>query len=141
MPRPKAWDITNGKLSINGLPVVGFAKGDHITATYTEDRTTTHMGADAFGRHAINPNKNGTVTINLHMSSPSLTIVQGLVKAGQPLVIDYIDYTAVGAFFHCEDGLIVKEPDFIRAENADTIIAWVFTFTDGTIEHGTAVQV
>ena len=140
MPRPKGWDVTKGKLSINGIPLVGFAKGDHISATYTEDRNTTHMSADAYGRHALNPNRNGTVTVNMSMSSPALTAMQTFVDAGQPLVIDYIDYTAVGAFFHCEDGVIQKEPDFVRADNADTVIAWVFTFTDGVIRHGTAVQ-
>ena len=139
MPRPKGWDITKGTLTINGIPVVGFKKGDHIVATYTEDRNTTHMSADGYGRHSTNPNKNGTVTLGLHASSPALTQLQTFVDLGEPLIINYVDYTAVGAFFHSDDCVIQKEPDFMRSEEVGDI-DWVFTFTQGEIKHGTAIQ-
>lgn len=137
MAGQKMWDITKGALSINGIPVLGFKDGDHIVASYTEDRHTTHMSADNYGRHSKNPNTNGTVTIGLHLSSPSLTVIQQFVDTGEPLTINYVDYTAIGSYFHSDDCVIQKEPDFVRAKEVGDI-DWVFTFTKGDIKHGTA---
>ena len=130
----KKWDLTKGSLSINGAPIVGFQEGDIIAAEFTNDRHTTHMSADNFGRHSRNPNMNGTVAVGLSGNSPALDVIQILVDAGEPLVIAYKDFTSVGAFVMALNCVIQKEAPFTRAmEIAD--IVWTFTTTALEYKH------
>jgi len=138
VPRPKKWDLTKGKLAVNTAPIAGFSDGDTITATYDTNRHSKHMGADGNGRLQANPAKDGHVTIRLMDYSPANAALQLVVDADEPVLINYVDFTAVGSFFKGDDCVIEKEPDFVRGAESSTN-EWVFIFTRGTIKHGAPV--
>ena len=140
IPQYKKWDITKGSLTINSVPILGLKKGDFITAAYEEDRHTTHMSADNFGRHSKNPNKNGTVGIGIAGASPALSVIQTFIDLDEPLIISFVDGTSPGSHVLASDAVIQKEPDYIKNEGVPDV-DWMFTVTKLSFKHRSPAEV
>lgn len=134
MPRYKKWDISKGVLTFNGVPILGLKKGDFITAEFSGDRHTTHMSADNYGRHAKNPNMDGTCSIGVSSAGPAMSLIQAFVDADEPIVISYVDATSPGSHVYAADAVIQKDPAFVRAD-VPPDVDWVFTATRLSYKH------
>lgn len=135
----KKWDLTKGSLTINGVPILGFKKGDFITAQYNDPRTTTHMSADNVGRHSQTTNKDGTVGIGLIEASLATSTIQAFVDTGEPLEIAYEDFTSPGAYVLAINSLLQDDPPFVRSQEVNDV-DWVFTSTDLDYKHASPAQ-
>lgn len=77
----KTFDPKNVSLTINGIPISGFADGTFISIVQDEDLFNATTGADGEVARIKNNNRMATLTINLLSTSGSNDVLSGLYNA------------------------------------------------------------
>jgi len=136
----KQYDPEKVTVVLGAVIARAFADGEMITATFTEDKRSVHVGTDGEGRHIRNRNASGTVTVRLADYSPTHDLIMALDTADQPFPITVTDKTSKVALFFADSCTLSKVPDFTRGKEA-TEPEYVFNFVKGTIVHSGAAEV
>lgn len=132
------YDVDKTAILVALVPVVGFA-GDRCKVAFNSDQVETIMGTDGNGRHVMNRDKSGTVTITLEHGSPSNAAFEILRMTGQPFPILVKDNSSVATLFATADAMVKKQPDLgLGKQGAD--LDWVFTFINGQLMHSAAKE-
>lgn len=74
-------------LTVDELPVIGFAEGDAITVERNEDFSNETVGIKGDVSRAINRNKTGTLTIVLQHNSPSVAQFEEMMHEDYPPIV------------------------------------------------------
>jgi hypothetical protein len=136
----KQYDPTKVTTIIGAITARAFADGEMITVTFTEDKRSVHVGTDGQGRHILNKNASGTITVRLADYSPTHDLIMALDAADQPFPMTVTDKTTTAALFFADSCTLSKIPDFTRGKEA-TEVEYVFNFVNGTVFHSGATEV
>jgi len=74
-------------LTIDEIPVIGFADGDAITVERNEDFSNETVGIKGDVSRAINRNATGTLTVTLLHNSPSVAQFEKMMHEDYPPVV------------------------------------------------------
>jgi len=130
------YDVDKTAVLVALMPVVGFS-GDRVTVEFSSDEVETVMGTDGNGRHVINKDQSGTVTITLEHGSPSNTAFEIARMTGIPFPILVKDNSSLATLFATGDAMVKKHPSLgLGAKPKD--LDWVFTFVKGHLVHSGA---
>lgn len=120
------------------VPVVGFA-GDRVTVDFNSDEIETVMGSDGNGRHVVNMDRSGTVTITLEYGSPSNNAFETARLTGIPFPILVKDNSSLATLFATGDAMVKKHPA-LNLGTKPKELDWVFTFIKGHLVHSGAKE-
>lgn len=81
MAEVKTYDPKSIALTVNGIPISGFADGEFISFEYDEDAFSKVTGADGISSRAKSNNNDGNLTITLQQTSPSNDVLTGIAVA------------------------------------------------------------
>lgn len=127
------YSVDRTAVIVGVAPVVGFA-GDRVKVTFNSDLVETVMGTDGNGRHIINKDRSGTVTVTLEHGSPSNTTFELLRTVGEPFPIIVKDNTSLATMFMTSDAMVKKQPDLVLGQKPGEL-EWIFTFISGELFH------
>jgi hypothetical protein len=126
-------------MTVGTIVVRGFADGEMINISYSEDRRTMHIGSSGEGRHIQGANLSGVCSFKLADYSPTNSAFQVLDDAGSEVAITIVDKTSDGAGFFAASCVVAKSPDWIRGKEA-VEPEWKFNFIKGAIKHAGAIE-
>jgi len=75
------YDPQSHDVVVDGTPIVGFAEGTFIKASFNEPQWSLKVGSDGFATRVRNANRSGKIEITLMASSPSNDYLNGLAQA------------------------------------------------------------
>ena len=120
-----------------GATIRGFADGAMITAEYTNDENTVHVGTDGQGRHIESADKSGQITVRLADYSPSNAVLTALHLSKVPFPVTVTDKTTTADLFFADSCKIAKRPPMEKSNEA-TMNEWVINFIRAEIVHSGA---
>ena len=88
----KTYDPKNVSISLNGIPLNGFADGTFLTVEREEDAFNKTVGSDGIVSRAKSNNRSGMATLTLSQTSPSNDVLSSIALA------DELDNAGVGSF-------------------------------------------
>ena len=136
----KQYDPTKVPIIIGTIIARAFADGSMVDVTFTNDKRTKHIGTGGEGRHILQKDMSGTVTLRLADYSPTHDAIMILDKLDQPFPITIADKTTTAALFFADSCTLSKVPDFSRGKEA-TEVEYVFQFINGFVNHSGATEV
>lgn len=134
----KTFNLKRCLITVNGVPVSGFADGDACTAARNEDSYSLTVGADGEALRNRTNNNSGRITFNLLYSSPLNTVFQALGTLdeasglGQAAIL-ITDLNTGGSVFAAR-AWVVKPPDFTVGMEAGAR-EWIFETGDLQLNH------
>lgn len=134
----KTFNLKRCLITVNGVPVSGFADGDAVTAARNEDSYSLTIGADGERLRNRSNNNSGRLTFNLMYSSPLNTVFQGLntldesTGLGQAAIL--ITDLNSGSSAFAAQAWVVKPPDLTLGMEAGAR-EWVFETGDLQLNH------
>jgi len=132
------YDVDKTAILVALIPVVGFS-GDRCVVEFNSDEVETVMGTDSNGRHIVNKDQSGTVTITLEHGSPSNTAFEIARMTRIPFSILVKDNSSLATLFATGDAMVKKHPALgLGAKPKD--LDWVFTFIKGHLMHSGAKE-
>lgn len=135
----KQYDPNKVSVIIGTATMGYFAEGEMVTVEFEEDFNTKHIGTDGQGRHVVNANRSGTVTVRLADYSPSNAILTALETSNVPFPITVTDKTSTADLFFAESCKIMKLPNMVKGKEA-VELEWTFQFIRGTMAHTGAAE-
>lgn len=137
------YDPQKHDLIVGGVPIIGFADGTFIKASYNNDLWMLKTGADGFSTRVRNSDESGKFEMTLLASSPSNDYLAILAQADRaagtgivPVLLKDRSGFGVAA---AELAWIMKPADMERGkELPDT--TWVFETPQLVIVQGGAIQ-
>jgi hypothetical protein len=135
----KSFDMRKTPVTVQGLPLSGFASGDAVTAEFNEDLWTHEVGADGEVTRVYQGKKDATITIRLGMGSSANTTLSNLARTDEltgftPVKIAIFDML-IGDIIFGNQCWLMKDPGRTFGQDA-TAKEWVYTVADLRITHG-----
>lgn len=135
----KQYDPTKVSVSVGAVLARAFADGEMVTVEFAEDKRTKHIGTDGQGRHILNMDRSGTVTLRLASYSPTNAEIIALDLLDQPFPITVTDKSSNADLFFADSCTLTKVPNLVKgAEESPN--EYVFQFINGTIVHSGAEE-
>lgn len=143
--KPLLYDPTQWEITFKGQPLVGFANGTKLKATFNSDATTMVIGGDGNPTVVVGVDKSGKIELSLQRGSASneyLSTAHASLRAGNP-------QAAIGEFFakHLGDGTTIKGTTSVIVKHADAEVSnelvndtWSFNVGELTIKNKLGVQ-
>jgi hypothetical protein len=133
----KQYDPTKVSVSIGTVLGRAFADGEMVTVEFSEDKRTKHIGTDGQGRHILNMDRSGTVTVRFASYSPTNAEIIALDLLDQPFPITVTDKSSTADLFFADSCTLTKVPNMVKgSEEAPN--EYVFQFIRGEIVHSGA---
>lgn len=136
----KSFDPTKCIVTVNTIPVTGWADGDMITVSYDTDHTSKHIGTGGEGRFIDSKDLSGTAMIRLADYSPVNNIFRLIRDSGVQVPISVVDKTTIGDSFFCTSAKMQKTPDLAKGAEAK-MNEYPFMYLKGLINHTGAAEV
>ncbi len=136
----KTYDPNKVNVSVNLVPITGWADGDMIVVEYDTDHNTKHIGTGGEGRFIKSHDLSGVCNIRLAdyaNSNAALTLVRE-VDVEVPIAIT--DKTSNADLFITTAAKLQKTPGFMKGNEAK-MNEWPFIFIKGTMIHSGAGEV
>ena len=111
-------------LMINGVKVVGFAKGSTSVNGEFPDPRTFEVGADGRMVSIVNPDRSFTMTITLQSTSTSNALLFALNQSGVPFNLAYTD-TSDRLEAGASTSTYIQSVPNLSAGNEDSDRVWV----------------
>jgi hypothetical protein len=134
------YDPIKVSISINGVPITGWADGDIFMADFATNKTSTHIGTGGEGRFIVSKDASGTCTIRVSdysLANAGLTVID---TVGVPVAITCTDKSSAGDVFFTEAAMVQKVPEFSKGNEAK-MREWVFEFIRANIVHVGAADI
>ncbi|MCK4960788.1 MAG: hypothetical protein KAT00_15350 [Planctomycetes bacterium] len=128
------YDPIKVSISVNGVPVTGWADGDIFTADYEVNKVDKHVGTGGEGRFIVSKDVSGTATIRVADYSDANASLSLIDTVGVPVALTCTDKSSNGDLFFTEAAMVQKVPPLGKGNEAK-INEWVFVFIRGTIVH------
>lgn len=115
-------------LTVAGIPIYEFAKGDAITVTYSDDDVKVSEGSHGATCRSMIPNTVGTATLNLFQSSPINELLSDLWRLDKRTglgtgIFDVSDPNGT-SYAVAERCWVKKCPEYKNAVE-NSIVVWV----------------
>lgn len=134
------YDPLKVSISVNGVPITGWADGDVFTADFATNKTSTHIGTGGEGRFLISKDASGICTIRIadySLANAGLSVIDSV---GVPVAITCTDKSSVGDLFFTEAAMVQKVPPLEKGNEAK-MKEWVFEFIRANIVHTGAAEI
>ena len=115
-------------LTIAGIPIFEFAKGDAITITYSGDSVVVEEGTHGATCRSMLPNTVGTCTVNLMQSSPINKLLSDLWKLDKRTGLGTGSFSVVdpnGTSLAIAEGCWVKKQPDLKFATELSPVVWV----------------
>ncbi len=130
----KSYDPTKVSVTVNLVPITGFADGDMIMVEYETDENSKHVGTGGEGRFLESKDRSGVCTIRLADYSASNAALQLVRDLNVEVPITITDKTSNADLFFTAGAKCQKVPNFGKGQEAQ-MNEWPFIFIKGTIVH------
>lgn len=130
----KTYDPLKVTVTINGVPLNGWADGDMVMVEYDADQTTKHIGTGGEGRFVKSNDVSGVCTFRLADYSDSNAVLTLIRNVDIEVPITITDKTSNADLFFTTGAKLQKTPAFGKGNEAK-MNEWPFIFLKGTIDH------
>lgn len=133
------FDPTKVNISVNLVPITGWADGDVFIADFATNKVSTHIGTGGEGRFILSKDASGIATIRVadySLANAGLSVID---TVGVPVIITCTDKSSVGDLFFTEAAMVQKVPPLEKGAEAK-MKEWVFEFINARIVHTGAAE-
>jgi hypothetical protein len=134
------YDPTKVNVSVNGVPITGFADGDMFIASFKTNSVTTHVGTGGEYRFTVSKDKSCLATIRVSDYSDANAPLSLIDTVGVPVALTCTDKTSNGDLFFTEGAMVQKVPDLLKGAESK-MNEWVFEVGRGSIVHAGAKDI
>ena len=111
----RTYDVSRIYVSVNGIPITGFADGTFIKVTRAGDAYTRVVGADGVVSRAKSNDKSGEIAIILSQTSPSNKVLSSIALldelSGGGVVPIGVSDAVSGSKYVAAHAWVRKQPD------------------------------
>lgn len=130
----KTYDPNKVSVTVNLVPISGFADGEMIVVEYETDENSKHIGTGGEGRFIKSHDRSGTINIRLADYSTSNAALQLVRDLDVEVPITVTDKTSNADLFFTSGAKCQKLPNFVKGAKAQ-MNEWPFLFIKGIITH------
>lgn len=134
---PKTYSSAQIIMTIDGIPITGYADGDFLSVTQTSPRYTSKTGADGAPTRSKSADRTASATVTLMYGSEGSALLDGYKRLGdgqQPDTFEFVVTDVLsGSTVVSSIAYISEEPDFVAGLEVGTE-AWVMMLYGNSIE-------
>lgn len=114
------------QIRLGNVFLTGFGEDDIITIETNEDDIIPKTDVWGNVHYTENNSETATMKVSIMSSSPQINYIRALARNNEEFPVDLTDRNDAGSLMSCDGCRIIKQPDYIRGKEADTVEFEVF---------------